>query len=343
MTQPILRVLFQETLVNGVPRAFRDTPTMRTHPTMAKRLLRGLTLAAFTVLGTMTCVANAGAATRIDSCRTLSTFGETYVLTRDLTNRTCDTSCLVVANNHITINLAGHTISGNEGDSLCEILGAGVTDGATPETNWQGSTVKNGTIKGFDIGVSLGSSASNIIRNLVVSDNLRHGLLLGPRSFVQGSTIVRNGQDGINIADFGQVRECVIGGPIPDGNGGSGINGGSRLVITHNRVVGNESGISVFDLSIVSSNTSSGNTFFGVLAGQRNLITGNTTNGNGPWNAISDLSSVSDNISNENGGVGVQASCPSIVTNNKSSGNSLMNYNIGTDSIGTGCQANNNK
>ncbi len=46
MTQPIRRVLIQETLANG------------------KGLLRGLTLAAFAVLGTMTCVASVGAATR---------------------------------------------------------------------------------------------------------------------------------------------------------------------------------------------------------------------------------------------------------------------------------------
>ena len=52
---------------------------------MSKGLLRRLTLAAFAVLGTMTCAASAGAAEAITSCATLSTFGGTYVLAADLT------------------------------------------------------------------------------------------------------------------------------------------------------------------------------------------------------------------------------------------------------------------
>jgi hypothetical protein len=333
MSQPILRVLIQEQLVNGrLPRT--QIPRIWGGPRNGKGLLRGLTLAAFTVLGTMTCVANAGAATRIDSCTELSTFGETYVLTGGLTPTSCGT-CLVVANDRITIDLAGRTISG------CG--GAGVTDGGIAV---QGTTVKNGIITGFEIGVSLGASARTVIRNLEVSDNDTHGLLLGPRSLVKGCLIQGNGQDGINIGEFGQVQDCTIGGDgVAEGNGGFGIFGAGHLLITNNTVVGNLTGILVGgELSTVSFNTSSGNTVFGVLVfGKRSLITGNTTNGNGPGDAISGLSSVSDNTSDEIGGVGIQASCPSTVTNNKSSGNGLMDYNIGTDSIGTGCQTNNNK
>ena len=67
----------------------------------------------------------------------LNTFGETYVLTADLTS--CGT-CLVVANDRITIDLAGHTISVLRWRRR-------VTDGGIPR---QGTTVKNGTITGFD-------------------------------------------------------------------------------------------------------------------------------------------------------------------------------------------------
>jgi hypothetical protein len=72
--------------------------------------LRGLTLAAFAALGTMTCVASAGAATAITECMTLSTFGGAYVLANDLAS--CGGTCLEVDNDRITIDLAGHTIAG---------------------------------------------------------------------------------------------------------------------------------------------------------------------------------------------------------------------------------------
>jgi hypothetical protein len=176
---------------------------------MSKGLLRALTLAAFAALGTMTFVASAGAATQIDVCRDLSSLGETYVLTRALTS--CGT-CLVVANDRITIDLAGRTIS-----AYCAGVGAGITDGGIAV---QGTTVKNGTITGFEVGVALGASARTVIRNLEVSDNATHGLLLGPRSLVKSCLIQGNGQDGINIGEFGQVQDCTIGGPdAADGNG----------------------------------------------------------------------------------------------------------------------------
>jgi hypothetical protein len=199
MTQPILRVLIQEQLAYGrlpriqIPRIWGDprngeprdggeetvTRAQRTHPAMSNGLLRGLTLAAFAALGTMTCVASAGAATEITSCTTLSTFGEPYVLTADLTpdcgtcldlteNPTPDCgTCLVVANDRITIDLADHTISGSCAG------GAGVTDGGTPRRL---TTVKNGTITGFEVGVFSARAPATSFA-ISRSDNASHGLL----------------------------------------------------------------------------------------------------------------------------------------------------------------------
>ena len=65
----------------------------------------------------------------------------------------------------ITIDLAGYTISGS-----CEGVGAGVTDSGTA---LQGTTVKNGTIKGFADGVLLANSTSNQILNLTSSGKFR--------------------------------------------------------------------------------------------------------------------------------------------------------------------------
>ena len=324
--------------------------------------MRGLTLGAFAALGTMTCVATAGAATRIDSCQTLNTIGETYVLTGNPVLTSCGT-CLVVANDRITIDLAGRTIDGSCGGT--GIGGAGITDEGTAR---QGTTVKNGAIRGFEFGVDLGSSTRNQILNLTSSANSAIGINVGVRSLVKGCVVEENGGYGILIGEFGQVQDCTIAGHV----GGVGISGAGHLLVKDNDVAGNAVGILVGDYGTVSFNTSSGNTASGLFAGNHSLITGNTTNGNGIENESSGittggLSSVSHNISSGNGGggidvvvldeliddgtrnlvtgnttngnglVGVTAMCPGTVTNNKSSGNGT-NYDVGA-----GCRTNNNK
>jgi hypothetical protein len=369
MTQPILRVLIQEKLVNGhsprthIPRIWGRP---RAHPAMSNGLLRGLTLAAFAALGTMTCAASAGAATRINVCTDLSTFGETYVLAADLTS--CG-DCLVVTRNRITIDLAGYTIF-----AACYGVGAGVTDGGTAV---QGTTVKNGTIKGFADGVLLANSTRNQILNLTSSGNSANGINVGVRSLVKSCEVVDNGENGILIGEFGQVQDCTITGHVaPEGNGGFGIVGAGHLLVKDNDVSDNKVGILVGDFGTVSFNTASNNVFSGLFAGNHSLVTGNTTNGNGIENESSGIttggvSSVSHNTSSRNGGgginvvvfdallddgtrnlvtgnttdnnglVGVTAMCPGTVTNNKSSGNGSGiwdNYDIGL-----GCRTSNNQ
>ena len=214
MTPSIPRVLLQEELANGQS-PHTHIPQIggrpRTHPAMSKGLLRRLTLAAFAALGTMTCAASAGAAEAITSCATLSTFAGTYVLDADLTS--CG-DCLVVTRNRITIDLAGFTISAS---ASCEGLGAGVTDGGAA---LQGTTVKNGTIKGFADGVVLANSTRNQILNLTSSNNSANGIIVGVRSLVKGCVVVDNGENGIIIGEFGQVQDCTITGHVaPEGKG----------------------------------------------------------------------------------------------------------------------------
>jgi parallel beta-helix repeat protein len=364
MTQPILRVLNQEKLANGhsphahIPRIWGRPGT---HPAMSKGLLRALTLAAFAMLGTLTCVASAGAAEAIKSCGTLGTFGRIYVLAADLTS--CG-DCLVVTRDRITIDLAGYTISG-----ACDGVGAGVTDSGTA---LQGTTVKNGTIKGFADGVFLANSTSNQIPNLTSSGNSGDGINVGARSNVKGCVIEDNGLNGLIIGDFGHVQDCTITGHFgTEESGGSGISGGfgivgaARLLVRDNDVVDNRVGILVGDSSNVSFNTASNNVFSGLFASNRSLVTGNTTNGNGTagittggnTNVSHNTSNgngggiavgvdgvfdgtrslVTGNTTNDNDGAGVEAWCPSTVTNNNSSGNG-SNYTLN----GPGCQDKNN-
>jgi hypothetical protein len=321
---------------------------------MSKGLFRGLTLAAFAALGTLPLAASAGAATLINSCGTLSTIGETYVLTtRDLTLTSCGT-CFVVAKDRITIDLAGRTIDGSCG-------GAGVTDEGMAR---QWTTVKNGKITGFGVGVDLGSSTRNQILNLTSSANSAIGINVGVRSLVKGCVVEDNGGTGILIGEFGQVQDCTIIGH----DGGFGIFGAGHLLIKDNDVSDNLAGIVVGDFGTISFNDSSNNAVTGLFAGNHSLVTGNTTTGNGSAGITTGgVTSVSYNTSSRNGGggidvvvfdpllddgtrnlvtgnttngnglVGVTAMCPGTVTNNISSGNGL-NYDIGL-----GCQINNNK
>jgi hypothetical protein len=358
MTQPILRVLIQNNFAIGrLPHT--HIPRIWGGPRGGKGLVRGLTLAAFAAIGTMTCVASAGAATRIESCTTLSTIGETYVLTGNPVLTSCGT-CLVVANDRITVDLAGRTIDGS-----CDgtgVGGDGITDGGTGR---QGTTVKNGTITGFEVGVSLGSSTRNQILNVTSSANSAIGIIVGVRSLVKGCVVRDNGGYGILIDEFGQVQDCTIAGHV----GGFGISGAGHLLVKDNDVEGNGVGIVIGDFGNVSFNTSSGNTASGLFAGDHSLVTGNTTNGNGlsgittgglssvSYNTSSDNGGgginvvvfdgslddgtrnlVTGNTTNDNGEVGVTAMCPGTVTNNKSSGNAA-NYDIS----GPGCRTTNNK
>jgi len=350
MTQPIPRVLIQETLANDrLPRAQvsriwggqrsgetcdgGEATVRRTHPAMSKGLARGLAVATFAALSAMSCVASAGVATKITSCGTLDTFGGTYVLTANLTS--CDT-CLVVANNRITIDLAGYTISGSckardcaGDDVLCQGPRAGVTEGGTP---WLGTTVKNGTITGFDVGIDLALSTQNVIRGLTSSANSADGIMVGNHSLVKDSLIEGNGQDGIFITDFGQVEDCTIGGPTEayptaQGNKGFGISGFSRLLIRNNMVVGNQTGIFVGDFSTVSFNTASGNSTTGVYAGIHSLVTSNETTGNGNGDIGGD------------GGAGIIAGGLSTVSYNISSGNVGGGIAVTNDEFGDGTRS----
>jgi hypothetical protein len=328
MPQPILRVLIQEKVANG------SSPRTQIP---RKGLLRGLTLAAFAALGTMICVASAGAAP-LSTCGTLKTLGATYSLTMDLVS--CDT-CLVVAGDRITIDLANHMIS-RPPDCVGDGVTAGVTDNGTSR---QGITVKNGMIMGFDFGVFLGASSRNLIRNLTSSYNSADGIRVGERSLVKDSVITYNDENGIIIGDFGQVQGCTITGHI-QGASGFGIFGGAHLLVTDNIVTGNLGGISASDFATVSFNDSLDNFFTGVAAGTNSLVTGNQANDNGAGIAVGGLSSVSYNTSNRNmrgGGIDVGFNAGnSLVTGNTTNGNGDVGVTAWCTGTGPSTVTNNN-
>ena len=113
--------------------------------------------------------ASAAGAVAIDSCRILTdTNTTTYKLATDLTS--CG-DCLIVANNKITIDLQGHSIT-----STCPGSGWGITD--------QGRildliTVKNGTVSGYEIGVFLSNSTRVSVLGVKATNNAIVGIWVG--------------------------------------------------------------------------------------------------------------------------------------------------------------------
>ena len=104
---------------------------------MLKSSLRGLALAAVAActLGPVP----AAAVTQVSACRPLGKAGETYVLTANIT---APGDCFTILADRITLDLAGHTVTG-PGSAT------GVSDGIAARTS---TVVKNGSVPGFGIG-----------------------------------------------------------------------------------------------------------------------------------------------------------------------------------------------
>ena len=277
------------------------------------RRITGVTVATVAALAWVS-VASAAGALNITSCQTLSTPNTVYKLTADLTS--CG-NCLVVANDRITIDLQGHSITGD-----CE-SSAGVTDGGMAR-DW--TVVKNGSISSFAVGVRLASSTRNQVQNIQVMTNVI-GIWAGTDSLVKSCSATSNSvfQDedgyGIIVGDRSQVEGCDA-----SFNGRVGILAGNHCLITRNTANRNRAdGIATGNFCTVSFNTVKFNEGDGIdvgdgssASGAHSLVTGNTVFGNRDG--------------------GLEVTCPSDVTNNTALSNG-EDYNF----LGTNCHTTNNK
>ncbi len=93
-------------------------------------------------------------------------------LDSDLLN--CPSDGLRVQRSNITIDLAGHTISGRSSTNTTPNEQAGIR-----LMNVTGVVVKNGTVTNFDAGVVIGSGSGNTVSNLVLRRNINHSTLTG--------------------------------------------------------------------------------------------------------------------------------------------------------------------
>ena len=140
-------------------------------------------------------------AKNIAQCKTIDEPGS-YLLTKNLT---ATGNCLVVAADHVTIDLGGYALSGN-----------GTGFGVISSSNDANVAVRNGTVTGFEVGVGLQGPAS-VVEDVRAPANSLHGIILAPRSIVRGSIAIGNGHHGIVLfCPSGAVGNVATDNP--DGN-----------------------------------------------------------------------------------------------------------------------------
>jgi nitrous oxidase accessory protein NosD len=163
------------------------------------------------------------------------------VLTAD-TTLTADLTCgpgddaLEIGADGVTLNLAGHTISGPGAYST---LYAGVR-----VAQRSGVSITNGTITGFQSGVVLDEATASAVSKLTVHHN-DQGINLagGGQHVIEKNAVYGNGRDGIRLGL--SAHNTIAKNTVTDNDYGIGVADGS----THN---------------LVEKNDLDGNTYFGV-------------------------------------------------------------------------------
>jgi parallel beta-helix repeat protein len=122
---------------------------------------------------------------------------------------------LIVTADNVTVDLAGHTISG-DGDETASTPGILLR-------NVKGVTVQKGTVERFGAGVAIQGGANNVIQNMTLQDNVGDpagdfgdGIAVNGSSGnrIRGNTVRRNGPfSGISLVGActnNEIRENVV-------------------------------------------------------------------------------------------------------------------------------------
>jgi parallel beta-helix repeat protein len=233
---------------------------------------------------------------------------------------------LIIAADNVTLDLGGHTVSGEPGRS-------GDTPGILMR-RVNGSTVRNGTVQNFGAGVSILGGSRNVVQNVVTQDNVGSGPDLGDGIVVNGSrenrivgnTARRNGPfSGISLlqdAQGNEVRDNAVSEnnmlQVGDPSAGRQCMG-IRVegpAASNNTVVGNTvtgSGSSGITLHPTCADPTTDPPCVGAPLNQQNEIVGNTSSRNGtsgegdgirlfstPNAVAAARNNITDNVANDN-------------------------------------------
>ncbi|MFC7155276.1 right-handed parallel beta-helix repeat-containing protein [Halomarina halobia] len=140
--------------------------------------------------------------TSVDSCTTIDMPGE-YVVTEDLS---ADGTCLTITADDVTLDGAGHELSGNG-------TGTGVVVGG------ENVTVRNVTATGFDAGADLDGQNSSVVESTFSANRVGVTVTTPRNATLSNNTVVGNAGDGVNVL-LGSVT--LDGNRLAD-NGGYGL------------------------------------------------------------------------------------------------------------------------
>lgn len=230
---------------------------MNTHPSRALAFLAASACLAFPA-------AVLAAPQVIATCQVITQPGS-YVVGKNLV---AAGDCLVIANDFVTIDLNGFTLSGGAKS------GAGVSE--LPGSSFRGITVRNGVVTNFLQGILFAKSTGVTIERVNATANTAEGIVAGDMSTVNRSQAIGNGNTGIRLG-----QRALATGNSANENGGGGI-----LVDIGGNVVGNSAGrnkgtgIATSEGANVAHNVSRNNGTDGIFADCPSAIVENAATNN---------------------------------------------------------------
>ena len=236
--------------------------------------------------------------TYITESGTLSTTGETYILSNDIT---ATGTCFTITGNSITLDGSGYTITGSGSD-----VGVNIPAGT------QGITVKNLYVTGFDYGINVSGSYPSSVGNHTLQNNSvsgnNHGisLIYTSNNTLIGDTASNNTYTGIKLTD---CEDNTLTGNLADSNNTgftlskAGPTGSNNNILTDNIATSNSNdGINLsqgVNNNVLTSNTTNSNGRYGIKVGggSNNKLTNNTISFNTNNGIYLDGGTFSDTLS----------------------------------------------
>ncbi len=291
-----------------------------------ERGFRGYALGVLGALALLLAPSPSRADTAVSACGTLSPAGN-YFLTKNLT---ATGTCIVIGDEGVSLDMKGHTITGNG-------TGDGITDGGG---HFESMAIANGKIRNFDVGIGLDTSCCVVIRNVDSSNNAETGILVGDCCGTLDSVKANNnGTVGVVASDC-----CYTLNNVQANNNGAGggiVETGCCTTVSNSTITANagagvvEDGCCSFLVSskvqrnggdgadmndccnFVIESTVSLNLGYGVnLIGDDNLVTSTNASGNGSDGIY--LRATDNQITNSqsvgNHGAGANVGCPGAIT-----------------------------
>jgi hypothetical protein len=160
--------------------------------------------------------------TEIEKCQTIDKPGS-YKLVNNLVST--GSNCLVIATDHVTIDLAGFSISGRGTGAGVSVIGGVLL----------GIAVRNGSISGLDNGVLLGAADGSLVEGLRLSGPASGNLGIEANGIVKGNTVSGYSVGGI-VANGVLTGNYVI-------NSGDGVSVGPGSTVIGNTAVNNNRGL----------------------------------------------------------------------------------------------------